>query len=268
MPLRLLLLCALLLPGALAIAQAPAQDFPLLRAWAGGAELDGEPRGPPAGTHEARLTRGKELFGPTCVRCHGFDARGGGAAGYGMERRPANLADQPVKFRSTPAAAKPTELDLFRTITRGLHGTGMPAYADLPEADRWALATYVRSLQPGSDAEPLAPTPPPDLDTAPRITRGGKLFAAEGCAACHTGAAAPDLIKRIPKRSRAPAELYATITLGLPGTAMAPRTLPAGDLWDLVAYVRSILPAPGSQGIHTQEQEAMTQVIDSCANNL
>jgi mono/diheme cytochrome c family protein len=263
-----LLLCAALAAPALSLAQAMPTEFPLLRSWAQGAELDGEPKAPPAATLEERLARGKELFGPTCVRCHGHDSRGGGAAGYGMEPRPANLVDAPVKFRSTPPDAKPTELDLFRTITRGIHGTGMPAFADWSEADRWALAAYVRSIQPGKEAPALeVPEPPADLESL--VERGATLAAANACTSCHAaGAAGPRFEKHIPKRSRDPAELYLTLRLGIPGTAMVPRDLAPEDLWALVAWVRSRLPAPGSQGMNVQEQEALTQVIDACANNL
>lgn len=242
--------------------------WPKLRAWAAGAELDGEPQGPPPGTVEQRLARAREIVGPACVRCHGFDARGGGAGGVGMEPPPANLVDRPVRFRTTEAEAKPTELDLFRTITRGIRGTGMPPFADLPEADRWALATWARSLQPGVEGEPLAiPGVPSDLDTPARIARGEQRFRSAGCSLCHTGQVGPVLEERQPRRSRAPAEIYATIHLGLPGTAMPPHALGEEALWDLVAYVRSRLPVPGSGWSHPQEREGMLQLLQSCADD-
>ena len=266
------LLAYAVLLGLAASALAQTEGFPLLRAWAGGAELDGEPKAPPAASLEDRLARGKELFGPMCVRCHGFDGRGGGAAGVGMEPPPANLVDRKVKFSSTPPSVKPTELDLFRTITRGVHGTGMPAFADWPEADRWALATYVRSIQPGTEAPAVeAPQLPADLESPERLARGAELARAQACTGCHAAGnafAAPVLEEHIPKRSRAPAELYLTLQLGIPGTAMTGRDLPPDDLWALVAWARSRLPATGSRGMNLQEQEALTQVIDSCANNL
>lgn len=265
---RLLVAAALIGLAAPASAQESA-EVPLLRAWAAGAELDGEPKAPPAASLEERLARGKELFGPMCVRCHGWDGRGGGAGGVGMAPPPANLVDRPVKFRSTLPEAKPTELDLFRTITRGVHGTGMPAFADWSEADRWALAAWVRSLQPGKEAPAIEPPPPPaDLDAPERVARGAKLAQQHACTGCHTGAAAPALEKHLPRRSRAPAELYLTLRIGLPGTTMAGRDLPPDDLWALVAWVRAVLPAPGTPRTDPQEQEALSQVVESCANNL
>jgi len=272
---RLLVALIPLVAGA-ARAQQPADpEVPRLHAWARGAELDATPQGPAPGTEAERRERGAALFRPLCVRCHGWDARGGGAAGVGMEPAPANLVDRPVKYRSTPADAKPTELDLFRTITRGVHGTGMPAFADWSEADRWALAAYVRSLQPGRDAPPLAiPAPPADLDAKARVEAGAARARTEGCVTCHGAAGAradafslgPRFEDRLPARSRDPGELFATIRLGVPGTAMAGRALPDEAIWELVAWVRARLPAPGAARTHPQEQEAIGQVVASCAD--
>lgn len=243
-----------------AVALAQAETWPLMRAWGQGMRIDPAPKGAPQGSLAAREARGKELFGPLCVRCHGFDGRGGGAAGVGMTPPPANLVDKPVRFRTTPADAKPAEADLFRTITGGLRGTGMPAFADLPESERWALAAYVRSIQPGADAPAhKIPPPPKDLDSPDRAERARPL--AQSCLACHgAGSTTAPAFAEKPRRRPDPEALFSAIRYGIPGTQMQGRGLPDEVIWDLVSFVRAQSPS----GQHPAEREAVEQIVDSC----
>ena len=43
------------------------------------------------------------------------------------------------ELRSTEHEALPADIDMFRTMSRGVHGTAMPPWFALPERDRWAL---------------------------------------------------------------------------------------------------------------------------------
>jgi mono/diheme cytochrome c family protein len=76
---------------------------------------------------------GRKLYGLRCARCHGENREG-------RARAPA-LAAAPVR------QAPPGEP--FWYLTNGRLGKGMPAWSRLPEAQRWQLVTFLRSL-PGA----------------------------------------------------------------------------------------------------------------------
>ena len=92
----------------------------------------------PAITPDAR--RGAQLFAQQCSVCHGNGGQGDGPASIGMQPAPTNLTD----------ATRLDQLslyDLFNTLTLGVDGTDMVAFADqLDERQRWDLAVYVASL--------------------------------------------------------------------------------------------------------------------------
>ena len=256
---RALLLFALLLP---AVAHAAEVSWPSVRKWARGQEIPREPRSAPPGDERARKERGEVLYGPYCARCHGFDGRGGGAAGQGLDPMPANLVEGPHRYADSEG--RPSERALFRVITGGLHRSAMPAFADLPESDRWALAAYVRSLSTAKVVEALQVKAPADLDSAKRVARGREAFS-KACGSCHNAMAilGPNFHKELPRRGRGPVDLFAAIRYGIPGTAMPPRVLEDDATWDLVAYLRSILPPRHTPG--SQEKEALDQVVNSCS---
>lgn len=203
---------------------------------------------------------GRHLFQMYCRNCHGMDGRGDGPRASLFDPAPRDFTRGVFKFRSTPSGSLPTRGDLFRTISNGVHGTGMVSFADLPERDRWALVAYVRGFSERFDSEPeAAPVPippaPADLDSNDRIERGRKRFASLGCASCHGAAgrgdgpsaktldhAVPDLALQPLKRGDAPASIFQTLVTGLDGTPM-PSFVDAaepGELWDVVAFVRAI----------------------------
>lgn len=90
--------------------------------------------------------RGAELFARHCSSCHGAQGSGDGPAAAGLEPPPANMHN----------AARMDRLslyDLFNSISLGVEGTAMPAFAArLNERERWDLASHVASLS----AAPLA----------------------------------------------------------------------------------------------------------------
>src|SRR6185503_14302937 len=64
-----------------------------------------------------------------------------------LETPPRDLTGGQFKFRTTSSGQLPTDEDLFRTISRGADGTGMPPWAYLlADDDRWALVDYVKSF--------------------------------------------------------------------------------------------------------------------------
>ena len=76
------------------------------------------------------------------------------------------------------------------------------------------------------------------------ITQGAVLFRQE-CVFCHGVAAGggmrgPDLTTGSWSHGGADAELARTITGGVPGTAMPPNNLKADEIWQIVAYLRTL----------------------------
>lgn len=265
---------------ALALAAAPAEvpsadGWPLLRRWAAGEELPFTPGDGAKGDAKA----GAVSYAARCALCHGEAGRGDGPLAPSMTPRPTDLTGGNVKFRSTPRLARATEADLYRTITVGLRGTAMPPFADLPEAERRALAAFTRGLAPAvPEADPLpTPSTPADLDAPGRLPRGREAFTRLGCVGCHGAAgkgdgavaaalpperAVPDLTTNGPKRGHAPAELFRTIATG-PGPAAMPayQGVPPDELWDVLAYTRTLFPRNDPTG--PMERLALDVVLAS-----
>ncbi len=91
----------------------------------------------------AQQPTAQQLFRINCSGCHGDDARGS-AKGPGLAMNP-RVAEQSAD-------------QLRGFLERGNDAAGMPAFADLPNADRTALAGYLRSLNADTILHP--PSPP------------------------------------------------------------------------------------------------------------
>ena len=274
--------------------------WPAMRAWMRGQSIDRAPRTRP--THsETDLARfGARVFELYCVNCHGKRGRGDGPRAPVFEPPPRDLARGIFKFRSTPPGSLPTREDLFGTITGGLYGTGMPAFADLPELHRWALVAYLRRLSPEftrrADVDPLPiPAVPADLDR--RAAVGGDVYRRVECDKCHgesgrgNGPAAATLIDeaglaaRTPdfalqrlKYGNLPEEIYRTLVTGLDGTPMPSYAgaLTEEEVWDIVAFVRSLVGDTSSPRIsardvaearafvEAQQRQASHAVVGGC----
>jgi len=229
-----------------------------------GQPIDRSPTMQPVYSHKALAGYGGKVFAMYCVNCHGKGGKGDGPRAPVFEPRPRDLTRGAFKFRSTPSGEFPTRVDLFRTITGGLQGTGMPAFADLPEVDRWALVEYVRGLSPefaaAPEPQPIALLPVP-ADLSERAARGKEIFRSAQCVSCHgergtgDGPSAASLVDadgahvRMPnfatrpfKYGTAPETIYRTLVTGLDGTPMPSYadSLTEEQLWDVVAYVDSL----------------------------
>lgn len=79
------------------------------------------------------------LYAAQCAGCHGATGRGDGPAAAGM-------VPAPIDFTDLTRATQRSPLALYEAISRGVAGTAMPAYAQLDEAQRWALAFHVGGM--------------------------------------------------------------------------------------------------------------------------
>jgi len=83
------------------------------------------------------VEQGKKVAQGNCASCHGPAGKGNGPAAVALTPKPADWTSKKVQDESDGA--------LFWKITTG-RGP-MPAWKHLPEADRWALVQYIRTLR-------------------------------------------------------------------------------------------------------------------------
>ena len=211
------------------------------------------------------LTPGKRLYESRCATCHGRDGNGRGPAARGMDPPPRDLTGGVYKLRSTSSGDLPTDTDIFRTLTRGMRGTSMPAWSGLSRAERWQLVYYVKSLSTRFDQEePGTPLEIPAVVpvTPARIQRGRQVYVTMQCGTCHGDSGRADgpssqTLKddndrpiypfdmtrgRLLKGGTSPEDIYRTFQTGLDGTPMPAYEglLTEEDSWALVHYVRSL----------------------------
>lgn len=86
---------------------------------------------PLAGSSEA-VAAGKMLYRDHCQQCHQANAMGDG------HKKPA-LRSERIR------AASDGDLEWF--LRQGDLGHGMPSWSSLPQAQRWQIVTYLRSIQ-------------------------------------------------------------------------------------------------------------------------
>lgn len=97
--------------------------------------------------------QGKAIYNGAgaCFSCHGATGMGDGVAAAALNPKPASFVAGVFKYDTDGDGKKGTEQDVFNVVTNGAAKFGgsplMAARADLPEADRKALAKYVVSLK-------------------------------------------------------------------------------------------------------------------------
>lgn len=197
----------------------------------------------PAAAH-VEAVDAESLYLDACSPCHGRAGDGQGRAARLLgDTQPRDFTAGVYKFRATPTGSLPTDEDVFRTISRGVPGTWMPAWEDLlTEAERWALIRYVKGFSEFFELEepdPEVPIPPERESTPELVAEGRFVYAALKCEQCHgplgqgDGPSADELTddwdrKIVPydfthgqyKNGRTPIDIYRTLATGLSGTPM------------------------------------------------
>lgn len=178
-------------------------------------KLLGSPRMDPR-----HLQHGAAVFTKRCQPCHGTSGDGNGPVAQYLSPPPRDYRKGIFKFTSLPYGAKPRREDLLRTIRRGVTGTSMPSFAELPDEDLQAVVDYVLVLSHRGELEqelvflaedegeldpeivedviatvlepwqltdvrivtPVTPMPPM---TDESIAQGHKLFLDRACNKCH-----------------------------------------------------------------------------------
>jgi cytochrome c oxidase cbb3-type subunit 3 len=123
----------------------------------------------------------------------------------------------------------------------------------------WCLALPLAAQHGEDKNKPRNPA----IGDAKAIAAGQKLFAA-GCAACHgadgQGGRGPNLRERVFWHPLEDDTLFHSISKGIPGGGMPPANLPEDQVWEIVAYVRS-LTAPAIETKVAGDAEAGEQIF-------
>jgi mono/diheme cytochrome c family protein len=211
------------------------------------------------------IHRGKALYTRYCVGCHGIYGDGRGDNAPHLDPKPRDFTNATFKCRSTPSGSLPTDDDLYRTISRGVHSTAMPPWLALTRENRADLIAYIKTFSPRfTEEKPEAPVPiPPETPSnAASIARGQELFTSMNCWSCHgkqgrgNGPSALTLTdsKGYPivpydfttgtrfKCGETDEDVYRIFMTGLDGTPMPSYVtgLKPDQGWDLVHYLRTL----------------------------
>jgi cytochrome c oxidase cbb3-type subunit I/II len=226
---------------------------------------------------EEWVAYGKNVYERRCQGCHGVKGDGNGPATAFIQRdRPRNFTLGVFKFRLTPSGSLPDDGDLLRTMTRGVRGTSMPSWHELPQKDLLSVIQYIKyELAADRTTDPAKPylyfveeptkapifIERPPKASAELVAQGQKVWQAAKCWECHgqggkgDGEKAPEL-KDDPGYPIRPANLtsgqfksgsnvrdiFRTMSTGLSGTPMASfsDTISEADRWALAYFVLSL----------------------------
>jgi len=95
----------------------------------------GRARTNPYATDPDAPAAGAKIFAEHCASCHG----------EGAEGKPDKKHPRPNLHSNRLKQATPGEL--FWLLTNGSQKNGMPSWSKLPDAQRWQLITFLKSLQ-------------------------------------------------------------------------------------------------------------------------
>lgn len=236
----------------------------------------------PAKTPEA-IEKGKLIYFKRCSFCHGLTGDGDGPAARFMDPRPRDFTAGTYKFRTTGSGELPTDEDLFRTVSRGLPGTGMQAFDNdtikngLTEEERWQVIYFIQTFAPEfSDPEldPYKKVVKPSSKQIPfsseSVEKGKAIFEKTKCWECHGKGGKGEGVKEtrtddwgFPIRIRnvtqpwkikggtEPEHIFMRFTTGINGTPMPSfiDSLSEEERWHLANFIKSLQNPPSTETV-------------------
>src|SRR5205085_577347 len=162
-----------------------------------------------------------------------------------MKKRFDNLSERPSAFRLHPSSLKVIALSLWLVVVIFFIACEREKreFRQAPPSVRVNVVAQ-SDLQPGS-VTPPAPTKNPAEENAVAVNEGKQLFDWYNCSGCHShgggGAIGPPLIDEKWIYGGDPAQVFSTIVEGRPnGMPSFRQKIPDAQVWELVAYVRSM----------------------------
>ncbi len=234
------------------------------------------PSSPMPEATEEFVEKGREIYFQRCSFCHGLLGDGEGPAAKYLDPRPRDFTLGTFKFRTTESGELPTDNDLYRTVSRGLPGTGMQAFDSdlikngLDEEERWAVIAYVKTFALEFEEPDLDPVTTGKVISLPAnpapyneatIAKGAEVFERAKCWSCHGKLGRGDGNKEFreddwgfpirirnvthPWKIKAGGEvedIYMRFTSGINGTPMPSfvKSLSEEDRWALANYIKSL----------------------------
>ena len=92
------------------------------------------------------ILHGKGAYEIRCAGCHGTKGDGKGPGSAFLNPAPRDFTSGIYKFRSSAIGTLPSDQDLMQTLSKGVQGTSMPSFADVPEQERVAIVQYVKTF--------------------------------------------------------------------------------------------------------------------------
>lgn len=216
--------------------------------------------------------RGKALYQRYCIFCHGPNGDGRGDSAPYLDPKPRDFTKAVFKCRSTPSGSLPLDSDLYNTISRGIHASGMPSWKPLLKQERVDLVAYIKTFSSAFQEEkPGTPVeiPPEPASSPESIARGAQLFQTMNCWSCHGkdgrgyGPSASTLTdsRGYPitpfdftsgsrfKCGDTDREMFRDLLTGLDGTPMPSfaSAMNTEQGWDVVHYIRSLSARKSTQ---------------------
>ena len=222
---------------------------------------------------------GRAIYDERCWFCHGEEGAGDGPVAPYLWPRPRDFTMGSYKLRTTTTGELPLDEDLFRTITIGLAGSSMPAWASvLSVQERWQVIAYIKSFasdlfedeffDPYQAIAELGERPSGRREDL--VAAGERVYDENKCWECHgmlgrgDGSRVPELTDDwgYPiwpanlheqwklKGGRTVEEIYLRFTTGLDGTPMPSyeATVSNEERWQLAYYIEALIPDGDGDG--------------------
>ncbi|MFQ5954066.1 MAG: ethylbenzene dehydrogenase-related protein [Kiloniellales bacterium] len=223
----------------------------------------------PAAAAPGDAENGEAIYARRCVGCHGAEGDGLGPAAERLNPPPRDFTLGLYKFKTTGFDdIVPNDADLLRMIRDGMPGTAMPEWDDiLSDQQMWDVIAYIKTFA-GLEAE--QPSDQIDYGTQvasseASIEKGRELFR-DRCLECHGEEAKGVATKKLKddggartwprnltkpwtfRASNQPKDVFARITVGIPGTQMpsfadpkSKKRLTIEERWHVANYVGSVV---------------------------